>query len=151
MAAYEVELVEVQAQATAVVRAHVTLPEIAAIIGAAFGEVLETLAGQGLSPAGPPFARFDVAGDGFDMEAGFPASGAVAPAGRVVASELPAGPTAQALYRGDYAGVPAAYDAVAEWAAANGYLPGGAPWESYLDGPEAAEPRTLVRLPLTRP
>lgn len=150
MAAYEVELVEAQAQITAVVRAHVTMAEVAAVIGAAFGEVLDALAGQGLSPAGPPFARFDVAGDDFDMEAGFPASGPVAPVGRVTASELPGGPVAQTMHRGDYAGVPAAYDAVSEWAAANGYAAGGAPWESYLDGPEVAEPRTLVSLPCVR-
>ena len=40
-----------------------------------------------------------------------------------------------------------AFDVVAEWIGANGYVSAGEPWESYLDGPEVAEPRTLVRFP----
>lgn len=144
---YEVELVQLQTQPAAVVRGHVTVADIPAFIGNAFGEVIQTLSGQGLAPAGPPFARYHPSGDGFDVEAGFPASGMVHTAGRVIACELPGGPTARVLHRGDYGGVAAAYDAASEWVTAHGYVESGAPWECYLDGPEVAEPRTLVCLP----
>jgi len=148
---YEVELVELQPQPAAVVCAHVTVADIPAFIGGAFGEVIQTLSGQGLDPAGPPFGRYTAVGDGFDVEAGFPTTGVVNPAGRVVACELPAGPTARVQYKGDYSGVAAAYDAASEWISAHGYVATGPPWESYLDGPEVAEPRTVVCLPCSRP
>lgn len=144
---YEIELVELPAQPAAVVRGHVTVEHIPAFLQDAFGEVAAALASQGLAPAGPPFGRYDPGGDGFEVEAGFPATGAVAPAGRVVAAELPGGPVVRAHYQGDYAGIAAAYEAAGEWASAHGFAAAGSPWESYLDGPGAAEPRTDVYLP----
>lgn len=147
MTTSEVELVQLQPQPVAIVRAHVTVADIPMFIGGAFGEVIQTLSGQGLAPAGPPFGRYVPVGDGFDVEAGFPATGLLTPAGRVVAGELPGGPAARVLHTGDYGGVAAAYDATSEWVAAHGYVATGAPWESYLDGPEVAEPRTVVCLP----
>ena len=80
-------------QPVAVVRGHrVMESEIPAFLGAAFAEVLGILADQGLAPAGPPFARYAMADGGFDVEAGFPATRPVKPAGRVdgyVAAEPP--------------------------------------------------------------
>ena len=147
---YEVELVELQAQPVAVVRGHVLEEDVPAFLGGTFADVLERLADQGLAPVGPPFGRYVPAGDGFDVEAGFPATGAVTPAGRVEAGELSGGPAARVLHRGDYRGVAAAYQAVVGWAAAHGYRATAPPWESYLDGPEVAEPRTVVYLPCVR-
>jgi effector-binding domain-containing protein len=51
------------------------------------------------------------------------------------------------LYQGDYAGVGSAYEAVERWLAEHGYVSAGTPWESYLDGPEVAQPRTVVQVP----
>ena len=53
----------------------------------------------------------------------------------------------QVLHQGPYSEVPAAYRAAEAWLVDNGWEAAGPPWESYLDGPEAAEPRTLVHLP----
>ena len=150
MLTYDVELVELQQQPAAVVRGNVAVGDIPGFLGGAFGEVIQALTGQGLAPAGPPFGCFVPAGDGFDVEAGFPATGAVRPSGRVVASELPGGTAARVLHRGGYAEVASAYDAVKEWVAAHGYVAVAPPWESYLDGPEVAEPRTVVCLPCRR-
>ncbi len=147
MLTYHVELVDLEPQSAAVVRAHVGRSELPAFLGSAFGEVLQALSEQHLSPAGPPFGRFTPTGDGFDVEAGFPSTAPVAPAGRVVPGDLPGGPAARVLHRGDYASVAAAYEAAAEWISAHGYATAGQPWESYLDGPEVPEPRTVVHLP----
>lgn len=134
-----------------IVRGHIEPAEIPAFLGAAFGEAMRVLADQHLTPAGPPFARWRTTGGTFDVEAGFPSTGPVVPEGRVTADTLPGGPVATVMHIGDYGAVRAAYDVVAEWIGANGYANGyvsaGEPWESYLDGPEVAEPRTLVRFP----
>jgi effector-binding domain-containing protein len=147
MITYDVEVVDLEAQPVAVVRGHVTQENIAAFLGRTFGEVLEALAEQGVAPAGPPFGRFLPTGDGFDVEAGFPSARPVAPSGRVEPCQLPAGPAARVVHRGDYGGVAVAYETVAAWVASHGYVATEPPWESYLDGPEVAEPRTVVYLP----
>ena len=146
---YKIEIVNGQAQATATVSGRVAHDGIPGFIGVAFGEVLAAIGGEA-GVAGPPFARYDLCADGFEVEAGFPAAHVVAPAGRVRASTLPGGPMATTTHVGPYAGLAAAYGAIETWLAANGYAPAGAPWESYLDGPEVAEPRTVVSWPCRR-
>ena len=150
MVTYQVEEVELQPQQTAVVCGHLRVDEIPAFLGGVFGEVIETLAAQGLAAAGPPFSRYMPAVDGFDVEAGFPANGTVRPRGRVVAGELPGGSAARVLHQGAYGAVAGAYDAAMQWALGHGLVPTGPPWESYLDGPEVPEPRTVVCLPCRR-
>jgi effector-binding domain-containing protein len=145
-----VALGEVAGQAAAVVRGHVAEGEIAAFLGRAFGDVVQVLAQQGQEPAGPPFGRYVPTGDGFDVEAGFPARAEITPTGRVESSRLPGGTVAEALHVGSYGTVGETYAAVAAWLEANGCEPAGIPWESYLDGPEVAEPRTLVHVPCRR-
>lgn len=144
---YHVERMDLERQPTAVIRAHVAHDGIADFLGGAFEEVIGTLGVQGLAPAGPPYARYALTEDGFDIEAGFPASAPVTPSGRVEASELPGGTAVVVLHRGSYADVAAAYGAAEQWLAANQWTATGAPWEAYLDGPEVAEPRTVVHWP----
>jgi effector-binding domain-containing protein len=152
MMTYQVELVDLQAQPAAVVRGYQVMEsEIPAFLGASFAEVLGILADQGLAPAGHPFARYALADGGFDVEAGFPATRPVRPAGRVDGCELPGGQAARVLHQGSYSGVAAAYQAVSEWVSAYGYVAAEPPWECYLDGPEVAEPRTEIYLPCRRP
>lgn len=150
MLTYHVELIDLQPQPVAVLRSHVTVAQIPGFLSAAFGEVIQTLSAQGLAPAGPPFGRFIPVGDGFDVEAGFPTTGSPAPAGRVVPCELPGGLTARVTHKGGYGEVAAAYQAAAEWVAEHGYVATAPPWETYLDGPDVAEPRTIVSLPCRR-
>lgn len=150
MMTYQVEQVELQRQGTAVISGHVTVEGIPAFLGGAFDEVVRTLAAQSVAPGGPPFARYTPTEDGFDVEAGFPVGAEIAPEGRVVVGELPGGPAARVMHRGDYAGVARAYGAASQWVFAHGYVPTGLPWESYLDGPDVAEPRTVVYLPCRR-
>lgn len=108
---------------------------------------MRVLAEQGQSPAGPPFGCYLREEGGFKVEAGFPTSGSVRPTGRVQADSLPGGLTARLLYRGDYAGIGAAYEAVEAWLADRGCLPSEPPWESYLDEPGVAQPRTVLQMP----
>lgn len=145
---YVIRIQERAEQPAAVVRGHVTTEEIPAFVGAAFGETLAAMTAQHRVPAGPPFGRYRVVdGDGFDVEAGFPTSTAIIASGRVEPSALPGGTVATTVHTGSYDGVAEAYRAVEAWLEAEGYRITGAPWESYLDGPEVPEPRTEVNVP----
>jgi effector-binding domain-containing protein len=143
----EVKLVELDPQPVAVVRGHVTVEGIPGFLGAAYDEVIHMLTAEGQEPAGPPFGRYEKTDSGFSIVAGFPTLAPVAPLGRVQADTLPGGLTASLLYRGDYAGIAAAYDAAQQWLADHGFREAGQPWESYLDGPEVAQPRTILQIP----
>jgi effector-binding domain-containing protein len=144
---YQVDRVELIEQPSAVVRGRVPQEGIPDFLGGAFGEVMGVLGAQGVEPAGPPFGCYLPTPDGFEVEAGFPTSAPVEPAGRVVPSTLPGGSAIQVLHQGPYAGVAAAYQAGEAWLAEHGGEESAPPWESYLDEPEVAEPRTLVSMP----
>jgi hypothetical protein len=144
-----VELAHLQPQSTAVVRAHVASDGIADFLGSAYSEIMIALDEQDLTPAGPPFGRWQPQGDGFEAEAGFPSTGPIAPAGRVQPGMLPGGLAATAVHRGDYAGLGATYRLLSDWVADHGYVTTGQPWECYLDEPGVPEPRTQVYLPCT--
>jgi hypothetical protein len=144
---YVITLEQREQQPTAVVSGHVAHDGIAAFLGEAFGETLGA-AGEA-SVAGPPFARYDLDGDGFSIEAGFPLVAPIAVAGRVTPSRLPGGTIATTMHVGSYMDLGAAYSALEEWIDENGYTAAGRPWEAYLDGPEVAEPRTLVCWPVS--
>lgn len=146
-AAYDVEVEDLAPQPAAVVRAHVAPEDIESFLSEAFEEVATTADQQGLEVMGPPFGRWTPIDGGFDVAAGFPVAGRVEARGRVEAGELPGGTVARTLHTGPYDGVGAAYAATFEWLAGHALEVAGEPWESYLDGPEVAQPRTRVCVP----
>jgi len=144
---YAVDRIELEAQPAAVVRGEVTHDGVAAFLGGAFGEVMGLLGSQGVAPAGPPFARYEVRADGFVIEAGFPVEAEVRPVGRVELTTLPGGPVLVVLHRGAYSEVAAAYGAAEAWLVDHEWEATAPAWECYLDGPEVPEPRTIVHMP----
>ncbi|GAA4716679.1 hypothetical protein GCM10025782_12090 [Pedococcus ginsenosidimutans] len=148
---YEVEQVTLQDQPTLVMRRTVDGQGIAPFMGAAFARVAEVAQQDGMFVCGPPFARVrPEPGGEVDLEVGFPVSGMVLGQGDVKASHLPGGPALRTTHRGDYSRSRVAHEALSAYAAQHGMAPAGDAWEVYLDGPDVAEPRTLVVLP-TRP
>jgi effector-binding domain-containing protein len=147
MSSDQMEMTELSAQPAAVVRGHVSPAEMPTFLGGAFEEVMRVVAEQGVEAVGPPFGRYVPVRDGFDAEVGFPTTSAVQPSGRVSATELPGGEAAVAMHVGSYDSIGETYEALAGWLAARGCTPADAPWESYLDGPDVPEPRTLVHMP----
>lgn len=145
-----IQVVEHGEEPAAVVRGHATTAELPVFLGGAFGEVMQRLGEQRIAVAGPPFARYLPVDGGFDVEAGFPAAGAVSPAGRVVAAVLPGGSVATAVHQGDYEELGRSYADIEKWVLEQGWVCTGAPWESYLDGPDAPEPRTQISFPCAR-
>lgn len=147
---YTVTFADLQHQDTAVVRAAVRPSEIPGHLGAVFAETAAEAGSQGLSVVGPPFGRYTIDDDQmFHLEAGIPVSAPVVAAGRVEPSSLPQGRVARTMHVGDYAAVGAAYEAARDRILADGYACTEAPWESYLDEPDVAAPRTEVFVPCT--
>ena len=143
---YEVQVIRLDEQPAAVVRGRVAAGGIPEFLGGAFGEVLAVVGGaQGV--AGPPMARYEMEGDDFAIEAGFPVRQPIEPTGRVEQVALPGGMAATTMHVGPYEGLAAAYRAVEEWIAGSTWEQAGPPWESYLDDPEVAAPRTVVTWP----
>ena len=146
---YAIEQVQLAEQHAAVVRGRVPTEQIAGFLGEAFGEVMGALGAQGLAPVGPPFGVYSPPSDeGFELMAGFPASGQAAATGRVVDWVMPGGAAVQTMHVGAYEGVAAAYHAIEAYLPEHGLAPAGPPWESYLDEPGVAEPRTIVTWPV---
>ena len=145
---YEIEVVDRQSEDTAVIRDRADHGAVGAFIATALQELLESL---GTDPVdGPPFCRIEIDDEEFLLEVGFPVERPVEASGRIVASSLPGGLVATVMNVGPYDSVPAAYWAIEAWLGEHGYEPTGAPWESYLDGPEVPNPRTLVCMPCRR-
>lgn len=140
------EVVEEQTAAS-VAAERVPIPEISTFIGQAFGLVMAAMQQQHLAPTGPPFARYTMHDKTFDVTAGFPVAQSIATVGRVHATSLPAGTVATTMHVGAYVDVSKAYDAIMAWLPQHGMRVTGDPWEVYLDGPEVAAPRTIVRVP----
>ncbi len=155
----DVELVELPPVTTLEVHDHVAHEEMSDFLGRAFTAVLARVGQESLEVAGPPFGRYQPAGEGeWDVVAGFPVAGVPAGAGEVRAGAgevragagevragtLPGGSAARTLHVGTYSEVGQAYEALYAWLESQGRRPTGPSWESYLDGPEVAEPRTEV-------
>jgi effector-binding domain-containing protein len=130
-----------------VIRQRVTLEELPAFLGKAFGEILRVAGQQQATPTGPPYGRYRPTDGGFDVEVGFPVSAPVKHDLRVEPGTLPAGRAAKTMHVGDYSEVGAAYEDVQKWLADHDLVPHGPPFECYLDGPDVPNPRTEVYFP----
>jgi effector-binding domain-containing protein len=146
---YDIHIVEIESQHAAVVSQTCTVEEVGPFLGRAFEQVLSTLARSAIAVDGKPFARYDMVDGGFAVEAGFPCPSDLDLDGDVHTITLPGGTAAVTTHVGAYSDVAAAYQAIEHWFATSGHRPMGAPWETYLDGPEVPQPRTTVTWPCT--
>lgn len=144
------QLLELEEQATAVIRGTVPMAELGPFIDASFATLAETLQHQGMAPSGAAFARYDgPPGDVVELEVGFTTGTPVAPEGDVVASTLPAGPAARTVYTGGYDGLGAAWGELKSWIGAQGRAPGRLLWEVYLTEPRPETDPADLRTELT--
>ena len=147
--AYDIHTVEIEPQHAAVFSGTCTVGEVGPFLGQAFDQVLSALARAAVAVDGKPFARYDMVDGGFKVEAGFPCPPDLDLDGDVHTVTLPGGTAAVTTHLGAYSDVAAAYAAIEAWFATSGHRPTGAPWETYLDGPEVPQPRTTVTWPCT--
>ena len=149
---HEITVVDLAEQPTAVVRRRASPESISEVLGEAFGATARVASAQGRQIAGPPFTRYGPMDEtGWDLEAGFPVDAPVRAEGGVEPSTLPACRAARTVHTGSYDTVGETWGEVSAWLAEHGYTATDAPWESYLDAPDVAQPRTLILMPCDRP
>ncbi|WP_233265439.1 GyrI-like domain-containing protein [Leifsonia sp. AG29] len=106
----EITISQHQAQPTAVVRAQIRMDELPAFFSRALHDSMTVLQSQGAHPAGPPFGKYyGMPTDVVEVEAGYPTSSAIQPAGDVVPGTLPGGRVVEALHVGSYDTLQEAY------------------------------------------
>lgn len=139
-------IVEIPAQATAVIHLVVPAAEIRQVMGPGISEVLAAVAAQGLPAAGAWFTHhFRRPAATFDFEVGIPVAGTIRPTGRVRPAHLPAVRAARTTYLGDYDGLAGAWAAFATWIVEQGHEPATEMWEHYALGPESGQPADAWR------
>jgi len=138
---YQIARKDLAAQPILVVRRRVTRADIAATIGAELPKVFLYAQQRGIALAGYPITRYPETSMGtVTLETGMRVAEVrgewtAAGEGDVLALSLPAGPAAVTVHSGPYDQLPAAYAALEEWIAANGFRSAGGPWEAYLNDP----------------
>ena len=155
---YPIERKELAAQPVLVVRRRVPRADIAATIGAELPKVFLYAQQRGIALAGYPITRYPETSMGtVTLETGMRVAEVrgewtAAGEGEVLALSLPAGPAAVTVHSGPYDQLPAAYAALEEWIAANGFRSADGPWEAYLndpaDHPDPLEWKTEICWPL---
>jgi effector-binding domain-containing protein len=154
---HEVEIITIPSRTVAVTRFHVGEAELGTIgerMGQSFHRVIAHLARLGVTPGGPAIARYEPAGEGFDVAAGFVVEADFAPAGDddVDLLVLPGGEVAHTTHIGAYERLPEAYEALRAEITRRGlaFPERGPMWEEYWTGPETApeETRTEVYWPV---
>jgi effector-binding domain-containing protein len=147
--AYRIEATSLSRQRTLVVRGPVAPIELGGFLGYAFERVEKLIREYGFCAIGAPFARFGSSDDDrWEVEAGYPLRGDFTGRADVEASVLPGGPAVRTVHIGAYTDTEHARRALLEWAEEHSFEPAGDEWEVYLDGPERADPRTEVVLPV---
>jgi effector-binding domain-containing protein len=146
------QIVQTQEQQTAVIRFTIPREQIQAVMGPGIGELMETLAAQGVQPAGPVFSHhFRMDPETFDFEIGVPVASPITEAGRVKPGSLPATTVARTIYHGGYEGLASAWGEFDLWVEQQGLTPAESLWESYAAGPESSHDPAAWRTELNRP
>jgi effector-binding domain-containing protein len=146
------EIVQTSVQQAAVI--HLTIPrsEMMQVFGPAVGELMTTLAAQGVEPIGSVFAHhLKMNPETFDFELGVKVSAPVTANGRVKPGQLPAARVARTIYSGPYEGLPAAWGKFDQWMKANGHQQAEDLWELYSVGPHSTPDPANWRTELNRP
>lgn len=139
-------------QPTLSIRSRTTEQDLPALVGRAFGAVVQYLGELGEAPAGPPFSiYYNMDMQDLDTELGFPVGRALPGRGEIQASEIPGGWQASLLYTGPYPGMGVAYQALTDFVKESGREPTGVAIEFYLNSPmdtPAEGLQTLIIFPL---
>ena len=146
------QVIQTTAHEAAVI--HLTIPrsEMMAAFGPAVGELMRTLAAQGVKPVGAVFAHhLRMTPETFDFELGVEVAAPVKATGRVKPSQLPAARVARTVYSGGYEGLPDAWGEFTAWMKAEGLTQAENLWEVYSAGPQSSSNPEDWRTELNRP
>ena len=145
------EIAQTAAQRTAFIRLTIPRAEIQKVMGPGIGELMSTVAAQGVAPAGPWFNHhLRMEPDTFDFEISVPVAKPVVAAGRVQPGEVPAMAVVRAIHRGPYESLPDAWREFDAWIKTSGHATGPELWERYVAGPESSDDPAQWRTELSR-
>jgi effector-binding domain-containing protein len=149
----EIERVSLTSRSVLGLRELVKPEAMTEFFGRAFAAASAGLQQLGAQPAGPPVGVYR--GDperGFDVIAGFPVAGAVAPPPGLEAVQLPGGEAVATIHVGSYDSMETTYAALGAWMKEHDLTPGELMWEEYLTdpgtNPDPAGWRTRIVIPL---
>ena len=150
----EVERITLTPRTVLGVRETVKPEGMTEFFGRAFDKAYSAAQEQGAQVNGAPVAVYR--GDpvnGFDVTAGFPVVGPVAPSPGVEVVNLPAGQAIAAVHVGSYDSMKDTYAEIGAWMQNEHLTPAEPMWEEYLTGPESmpdpAGWRTRIVFPLS--
>jgi len=146
------QIVQTTEQLTAFIHVIVSWDDIKNIMGPGIGELMSTIAAQGIAPTGPWFTHHRRRPtDTFDFEISVPVSAPVAASGRVQPGTWPAMKVARTFYQGPYEGLADAWGEFMDWIEAHGHTRAEDLYERYLTGPEANPDPASWRTELNQP
>lgn len=149
---YNCQIDDKPSQPTLGVRTRTAVENLPAVVGDAYGAVIQHLTARGEAPAGPPFAiYYNMDMQDLDIEAGFLVARALPGEGSVQPGLIPGGLRATVLHSGPYEGLGEAYQALTEFIQVEGYKPTGVAYEFYLKSPMEFPPEeleTLIMFPI---
>lgn len=130
---YEVELLQLEPQSIAGIRAITTRSEIASTLKLLAPEILEYLEETEVSSIGAPYVRYlHSVADRVDLEVGVTTSGRFEGNSRVEPGELPGGRVTTITHTGPFEELAGAYSVLVDWIRDHGYQEIDSPWEVYL-------------------
>jgi effector-binding domain-containing protein len=148
----EPRISQLDATATAYIRLTIPREEMRQVMGPAIGEVISTVAGQGVEVTGPVFAHhLKMDPKTFDFEVGVPVAGPISPAGRVENGERPVTRVIRTVYHGPYEGLPDAWREFHEWIESKKLKWAPDIWECYVVHPDSDPNPENWRTELNRP
>lgn len=150
--AAQVQLQEMKPQQAMSMRFRAKPSDVPAEFRKSLGRLHFYVMTQGGQIIGPPFGRYhQMDANSFDVEVGVVVAKALDGNEEIKPSELPGGPVATLTYRGHFAGLIKADEALQKWAKANGRQVAGGPWAVPVIEPrQESEPDTRIFLPLEK-
>lgn len=131
------EIVTVERQLTAVIKAQVPMNKIPEVMRSLRSKISDALPTLGAGAVGRNLTLWRPPTDGrLDMEPGVLVERVFEPTGEMVPSSLPAGRAAHFLLVGPFDGLPGAWQTVFDWCAAEGLKLAKVNWEIYGDWSE---------------
>lgn len=145
---YNIELKEQKAQPALCIRITTAVENLPQEIGKAYGSIMQYLNQMGEQPAEAPYtAYYNMDMEHLDVEMGFPVSKQLAGKDEIKAGEIPAGKYVECMYKGAYADMVPAYNAMNEWISKNGFTATGTSYEVYYNSPgEVPESELLTKV-----
>jgi effector-binding domain-containing protein len=145
---YQIELSEQTEQPVLSVRTRTAVINLSAELGKAYGAIFQYLGQTGGTPSGAPFAAYyNMDMQDLDVEIGVPVSKPIVGSGAVGESVIPAGKQASCVFKGAYAEIGPAYEALTKWIGDNGHIPTGVCYEFYLNTPgEVPDSELLTKI-----